>query len=79
MAHKYMSYSMDSSGLVTRNHQTLIIEDISQYNMRERMMGWPERYVFWKFMADGSRNGIAPMTDTVFEKMIHYTAIDGAK
>lgn len=79
MAHKYMSYSRDASGLITRNHQIQVLDDISDYFQRETLIGWPERFVFWRFMADGSAVGIAPMTERVLAQITSYQAMDGFK
>lgn len=78
-AHKYMSYSRDSQGVVTRNHHTLTLDAISDYHHRETLRGWPERFVFWQVMADGSAVGIAPMAERVLKQIKHYTSIDGAR
>lgn len=78
-AHKYMSYSRDSGGLVTRNHRILTLSSISEYHHRETLRGWPERFVFWQIMADGSAAGIAPMTELVLSEIKHYTTLDGAR
>lgn len=77
-AHKYMSYSRDSSGIVTRNHRTVTLEEIGDYHHRETLLGWPERFVFWQIMADGSAVGIAPMTERVLAEIKEYTNIDCA-
>ncbi len=66
MDHKYMSYTCDSAGIVTRNHRELLssdITDISNYKRHEALRGWPELCVYWHSLADGSAAGIAPMTD----------------
>lgn len=77
-AHKYMSYSRDASGIVTRNHRTITLSSVSEYHHRETLLGWPERFVFWQIMADGSAEGIAPMTDRVLKTIKEYTSIDYA-
>ena len=81
MGHKYMSYSRDAGGLITRNHCIVTMDDgeISDYHNREGLMGWPESCVFWRFGSDGSAIGIAPMSEAVLRKITHYTAIDGFK
>lgn len=73
MAHKYMSYSRDSGGLITRNHKTVVIEDISDYRDKEQLLGWPEKSVFWMRLNDGSAVGIAPMSDRVERGITHYS------
>ena len=77
-AHKYMSYSRDAQGIVTRNHLTVTLHNISEYHHRETLRGWPERFVFWQIMADGSAVGIAPMTERVLAQIKEYTSIDSA-
>ena len=79
MGHKYMSYSRDAGGYITRNNTIVIVNDIKDYSLRESLFGWPDGYVFWMLMADGSANGIAPMTKRVLSEIKHYAAIDGSK
>lgn len=79
MAHKYMSYSRDEGGLITRNHTVITVGDVAEYDTRETLMGWPERYVFWRFLANGSAVGIAPMTERVLKTLRHYSSMDGRK
>jgi len=68
MGHKYMSYSRGADGFITRNHQIIILDDIADYRDRESLYGWPEPYVFWMVMADGSAVGLAPMSERVLSK-----------
>ncbi len=78
MAHKYMSYTRDESGRITRNHQVVLASDadVRIYDARETLWGWPEPYVFWCLLADGSAVGIAPMTQRVLRGLTHYHSID---
>ncbi len=69
MAHKYMSYSRDAAGLITRTHRTVVLSDIADYHHKEHLSGWPEKCVFWMIFADGSAEGIAPMSDLVEKKI----------
>jgi dissimilatory sulfite reductase (desulfoviridin) alpha/beta subunit len=75
MGHKYMSYSRDPSGLVVRNHRTILVDDTSDYRLKENLSGWPEKCVFWKVMADMSCVGIAPMSERVAKEFTHYSMI----
>ena len=78
MAHKYMSYTRDAGGCITRTHQVVEVsdDDACAYDARETLWGWPEPYVFWRMMADGSAVGIAPMTQRVLSGLAHYRSID---
>lgn len=78
MAHKYMSYTRDEGGCITRTHQVVAVsdDDARAYDARETLWGWPEPYVFWRVMADGSAVGIAPMTQRVLRGLTHYRSID---
>lgn len=75
MAHKYMVYTRNEQGLVTRSHQTRTLSDVGDYNQRERLLGWPEPYVFWSVLDNGHAVGIAPMSERVLNKMKNYSSI----
>lgn len=74
MAQKYMSYTRDVGGCITRTHHVVAVsdDDARAYDARETLWGWPEPYVFWRVMADGSAVGIAPMTQRVLRGLTNY-------
>lgn len=78
MARKYMSYTRDEGGRITRTHHVVAVsdDDPRAYDARETLWGWPEPYVFWRVMADGSAVGIAPMTQRVLRGLTNYRSID---
>ena len=73
MAHKYMVYTRDNGGVITRQHRTVTLDDVSQYHDKENLSGWPEKCVFWQRFNDGSATGIAPISDRVEKKITHYS------
>ena len=64
MAHKYMIYTRDDSGQITRTHQTAAIDDVSQYTEKEVLRGWPEAIVFW-----ANHVGISPASKAAARQM----------
>ena len=62
-AHNYQLYTKDNGGRITREHRVITEGDLTPYTHREKLMGWPEKIVYWRIMGDGSCVGIAPNSD----------------
>jgi len=61
---KYMVYSRDEGGRVTRTHRTVVLqktEIAADYPHPEKLTGWPEAVVFWG-ASSGMTNGMAPFS-----------------
>jgi hypothetical protein len=59
---RYIAYSRDESGIVSRLHQTARMAGEMrrvEYPYAESLRGWPERTVYWQH-ATGPSVGVAP-------------------
>lgn len=61
---KYMVYTRDEGGRITRKHRTVVLppsEIKADYTHRETLMGWPETTIFWP-TPYGVADGLAPIS-----------------
>lgn len=60
---RYVSYFRGADGIVSRTHGRVVMpsrERAARYPHRERLLGWPERTVFWN-AGTGPAHGLAPL------------------
>ena len=60
---RYVTYTRPEDGIVSRTHGRVVMtgrERSEQYPHAERLVGWPERSVYWT-RSTGPALGLAPL------------------
>ena len=76
--HNFHLYTKDIGGNVVRTHRVVQIDDtdLQDYTHHEKLLGWPEKIVYWRIMGDDSCVGISPASDAAFRSVLALKTVE---